>query len=121
VMGIESEAPGFEMVKIEPRLGHLRNISCEIPHPRGKIFASYQMENGKWKIQIGLPGQTTGRLIWNKKEYLLKGGNNDFTFNQREFSGYIHIQLKTRFLKVQLPFYFADNFFAGFTGAVKLL
>ncbi len=80
VMGIESEAPGFEMVKIEPRLGHLRNISCEIPHPRGKIFASYQMENGKWKIQIGLSGQTTGRLIWNKKEYLLKGGNNDFTF-----------------------------------------
>ncbi len=68
VMGIDSEAPGFASVKIEPRLGHLKNISGEIPHPRGKIFTSYQLENGKWKIQIKLPGQTTGHLIWNDKE-----------------------------------------------------
>jgi hypothetical protein len=80
VMGIDSEAPGFETIKIEPRLGHLKNISGEIPHPRGKIFASYQLENGKWKIQIRLPAQTSGHLIWNNKNYPLKGGSNDFTF-----------------------------------------
>jgi len=80
VMGIDSEAPGFATVKIEPRLGHIKNISGEIPHPRGKIFVSYQFENDKWKIQILLPAQTSGRLIWNNKNYPLKGGNNDFTF-----------------------------------------
>jgi hypothetical protein len=80
VMGIDSEAPGFEKVKIEPRLGHLKNISAEIPHPRGKISASYQLENGKWKIKISLPDSTSGHLIWNSKQYSLTGGDNNFTF-----------------------------------------
>jgi alpha-L-rhamnosidase len=79
VLGIDSEAPGFEKIKIEPRLGQLKNISGEIPHPRGKIFAGYQLENGKWKIQIRLPIQTSGHLIWNHHDYPLKGGTNDFT------------------------------------------
>jgi len=80
VMGVDSEAPGFSMVKIEPRLGQLKNISGEIPHPRGKIFVSYQLEDNKWKIQISLPGQTSGHLIWNNKYYPLREGKNDFTF-----------------------------------------
>jgi hypothetical protein len=79
-MGIDSEAPGFEKVKIEPRLGHLKNISAEIPHPRGKISASYQLENGEWKIKISLPDSTSGHLIWNSKQYPLTGGDNNFTF-----------------------------------------
>jgi len=79
VMGIDSEAPGFALVKIEPRLGQLKNISGEIPHPRGKIFVSYQMEGNKWKIKISLPSQTSGDFIWNNKSYPLREGNNDFT------------------------------------------
>jgi hypothetical protein len=80
VLGIDSEAPGFERIKIEPRLGQLKNISGEIPHPKGKIIAAYQLDNGKWKIQIKLPVQTSGHLIWNHHDYPLKEGNNDFTF-----------------------------------------
>jgi len=80
VMGIDSEAPGFGKVKIEPRLGRLKNISGEIPHPLGKIFTGYQLENGKWKVRIILPAQTSGHLIWSNKDYPLKGGNNDFIF-----------------------------------------
>jgi alpha-L-rhamnosidase len=78
VLGIDSDAPGFTMIKIEPRLGSLKNISGEIPHPQGKISASYKLENGKWKIQIGLPVNTTGNLIWKNKPYPLKTGINNF-------------------------------------------
>jgi alpha-L-rhamnosidase len=80
VMGIDSESPGFEVVKIEPRLGQIKNISGEMPHPRGKIFVSYQLEDSKWKIQISLPSQNFGNLVWNDKDYPLKTGMNDFTF-----------------------------------------
>ena len=45
VMGIDSEAPGFASVKIEPRLGHLKNISGEIPHPAGQNI--YELSIGK--------------------------------------------------------------------------
>lgn len=80
VMGVESEAPGFATVKIEPRLGLLKNISGEIPHPKGKILVSYQWEDGKWKIEISLPVQTSGHFVWNNKDYPLKTGNNEFSF-----------------------------------------
>ena len=80
-MGIDSELPGFASVKIEPRLGQIKNISGEIPHPKGKVFVSYQWEDGgKWKIQIRLPDKTSGHLVWNHKDYPIHEGNNEFNF-----------------------------------------
>jgi hypothetical protein len=81
VLGIDSDAPGFTKVKIEPRLGDLKYIAGEIPHPRGKIKASYKWEDSKWKIQIDLPSGTRGNLIWKRKVYALKAGSNYFMLN----------------------------------------
>jgi alpha-L-rhamnosidase len=78
VLGIDSDAPGFSNVKIEPHLGSLKNIQGEIPHPRGKIGARYLFENGKWTVQINLPKKTEGHLIWKNKTYPLKEGQNEF-------------------------------------------
>jgi alpha-L-rhamnosidase len=80
ILGIDSDAPGFTKVRIEPHLGSLKNIQGEIPHPKGKIKAGYQLESGQWQIQIDLPGETSGKLIWQGKTYLLKEGKNDFKF-----------------------------------------
>ncbi|HXB29606.1 MAG TPA: alpha-L-rhamnosidase C-terminal domain-containing protein [Puia sp.] len=80
VLGIDSDAPGFTKVKIEPHLGALKNIQGEIPHPMGKIGARYLYKNGKWKIQIDLPSKTTGSFIWKSKFYPLKEGTNNFYF-----------------------------------------
>jgi alpha-L-rhamnosidase len=80
VLGIDSDAPGFTHVKIEPHLGALKNIHGEIPHPRGKIEAGYFFENNKWKIQINLPSRTTGNFIWGNKSYPLTEGVNKFNF-----------------------------------------
>jgi hypothetical protein len=76
ILGIDSDAPGFTKVRIEPHLGALKNIEGEIPHPRGKILAGYKLEDDKWKIRIELPSNTTGRFIWNGKSYPLKEGTN---------------------------------------------
>ena len=76
VLGIDSDAPGFSKVKIEPHLGSLKNIQGEIPHPLGRIKAGYQFENGEWNIQIGLPAQVSGKLIWQGKIYPLHEGVN---------------------------------------------
>nr|WP_294942047.1 alpha-L-rhamnosidase C-terminal domain-containing protein [uncultured Mucilaginibacter sp.] len=79
VLGIDSYAPGFSKVKIEPHLGTLTNISGEIPHPNGKVAAGYALDKGKWKINISLPKATTGVLVWKAKTYPLKAGSNSFT------------------------------------------
>jgi hypothetical protein len=76
VLGIDSDAPGFSKVKIEPHLGTLKNISGQIPHPNGTIFVRYMNKNNKWVIEINLPSKTTGSLTWKGKAYLLKEGKN---------------------------------------------
>jgi alpha-L-rhamnosidase len=76
VLGIDSYAPGFSKIKIEPHLGKLTAISGEMPHPNGKIAVGYTLDKGKWRINISLPRKTTGILVWKTKRYLLKAGNN---------------------------------------------
>jgi alpha-L-rhamnosidase len=77
VLGIDSYAPGFSKIKIEPHLGSLKNVSGEIPHPDGKVAASYVLKNNKWNIHISLPKNTTGVFVWKGKSYLLKAGENE--------------------------------------------
>jgi len=78
VLGIDTDAPGFKKVKIEPHLGDLKNVSGKMPHPNGIILANYQFTSGKWKIEITLPETISGRFIWKGKTYLLKPGTNNF-------------------------------------------
>ena len=77
VLGIDSYAPGFSQIKIEPHLGTLTHVSGEIPHPNGKVVVSYVLEKDKWDIKISLPSHTSGQFIWKNKTYLLKAGEND--------------------------------------------
>lgn len=76
ILGIDSDAPGFNKIKIEPHLGSLKNASGEMPHPAGKIEAGYKFENNKWNIKIDLPKNATGTFVWKNKTYALKAGKN---------------------------------------------
>lgn len=80
VLGIDSDAPGFSKVKIEPHLSALKKLSGSIPHPYGKISVSYifNKKDNKWKISITLPEKLTGTFVWNDKGYSLKSGLNAF-------------------------------------------
>ncbi len=81
VLGIDSYAPGFGKVIIEPHLGALKNASGEIPHPDGKIAVSYILKKGKWSINVDLPKNISGIFIWNGKRYQLKGNKNHFNLD----------------------------------------
>lgn len=78
VLGIDTRAPGFAKVKIEPHLGDMKTASGEIPHPNGTLSVDYKMDGGKWKINILLPGKTSGVFVWKGKTYMLKAGGNNF-------------------------------------------
>ena len=76
ILGIDSDAPGFSKVKIEPHLGDLKNIGGEIPHPNGNLSVLYKYENNRWSAEISLPSKTTGSFVWKGKKYALKEGKN---------------------------------------------
>lgn len=76
LLGIESDAPYFEKVRIEPHLGSIEKISGEMPHPAGTISVAYDQSDGNLKTEIMLPESIDGTFIWKGQEYELKGGAN---------------------------------------------
>jgi alpha-L-rhamnosidase len=79
ILGIDSDAPAFKAVKIEPHLGDIQKISGEMPHPNGKIAVAYEIAKGKLNVQIELPPSVQGRFIWKGKTFALKAGGNNFS------------------------------------------
>ena len=63
-------------VKIEPKLGDIKKISGEMPHPEGMISVSYDNSGRRLKAEINLPANVTGTFVWEGQNYQLKGGNN---------------------------------------------
>ncbi|PTN07452.1 alpha-L-rhamnosidase C-terminal domain-containing protein [Mangrovibacterium marinum] len=78
VLGIDSDAPGFSKVKIEPHLGDLKKASGSMPHPQGAITVSYALNKKKWTIRIELPEGLTGSFVWNGISYEIQSGGNEF-------------------------------------------
>jgi hypothetical protein len=76
VLGIDSDAPGFRRIRIEPHLGVLTRASGEVPHPNGSIAVKYVRVKKGWDIFIGLPEKTSGCLVWHGKTYRLDAGDN---------------------------------------------
>ncbi len=76
VLGVDSAAPGFGVVKVKPHLGDFKKAYGEIPHPNGKLTVAYELVKNKWKVTITLPKNTTGYLIWEKERINLTAGIN---------------------------------------------
>lgn len=76
ILGIDSDAPGFKKIKIEPHLGSLKYVKGEMPHPNGIIKVSYELVNNKTEVHIELPRGTSGRFIWKGKVFPLTAGTN---------------------------------------------
>jgi alpha-L-rhamnosidase len=78
LLGIDTDAPGFNRVKIEPHLGSLKFAKGTMPHPKGSISVDYAYRQKKWYIKVVLPTGIVGTFIWNGKTYPLAGGSNQF-------------------------------------------
>lgn len=76
VLGIDSDAVAFRKVRIEPRLGDLKEIGGTIPHPSGAVSVRYKVKGNKLQAEISLPEGVDGTFIWKGKELALHDGKN---------------------------------------------
>jgi hypothetical protein len=80
VLGIDSAAPGFRRVVIQPFLGKLRHAEGAIPHPKGEIRVKLALEGSKLDADVALPEGTTGEFVWKGARKELTAGGNHVTF-----------------------------------------
>src|SRR5690606_24266269 len=75
VSGIEPAEPGFNKVKIAPKLGSLEWLDTSFPHHAGNITLKLkQSKNGHIKGEVTLPEGIEGNFYWNTKQVELKSG-----------------------------------------------
>ncbi len=80
ILGIDSAAPGFARVRIEPRLGDRNKAAGSIPHPLGTIAVEYEKRGAAWSAMIHLPDTVEGEFVWEGKTLALKSGINRLEF-----------------------------------------
>ncbi len=76
ILGIDSDAPQFQKVKINPHLGALKKVKGSMPHPKGKIEVEYQKIDDDWLFQVKLPAGVDGTFVWKNSTRLLHEGQN---------------------------------------------
>ncbi len=74
VAGIESAAPGFREVAIQPHLGPLKQLKATLPHPAGNIIVAYQRKGQGLSADVTLPNKLSGWFYWNGKKVALHPG-----------------------------------------------
>ncbi len=55
VLGVDSAAPGFAKVRIQPHLGKLERVSGLVPHPKGLIRVEVTKVDGRPAVKCELP------------------------------------------------------------------
>jgi hypothetical protein len=55
VLGVDSAAPGFSKVRVQPHLGPLKKASGVVPHPKGLITVSVERRGAGYKLDVKLP------------------------------------------------------------------
>jgi alpha-L-rhamnosidase len=74
VLGVDSDAPGFALVKIAPHLGSLKKAEGKVPHPKGFIEVKYSVGRKGTQAEVDLPAGLYGNLVWGGKTYNLTSG-----------------------------------------------
>lgn len=78
LLGIDSAAPGFSEVRIEPSLCNLKEVSGSIPHPKGTVSVSYRVSDSVLDAEITLPEGVGGEFVWKGTCFGLRSGVNRF-------------------------------------------
>ena len=74
LLGIRPTSLGFENVEIAPMPGHLASLSGEMVHPRGRIEAELDFEDGSVHGNVSLPAGLSGTFRYSGKTLVLRSG-----------------------------------------------
>ncbi len=75
VLGVDSAAHGFRVVRIAPHLGALTRVSGRVPHPKGFVDVALTRAGDGLQARITLPDGVTGELVWKGKTYDIRPGD----------------------------------------------
>lgn len=63
ILGVQPEVPGYDSIRVRPRLGHLTWAKGQVATPKGLVKVEWQRSEGEFMIQVDGPEQTPLSLI----------------------------------------------------------
>jgi alpha-L-rhamnosidase len=76
VLGIDSAAPAFGKVLVQPNLGDLTRVDGSVPHAKGPIDVALERQGERTIASVSLPDGLTGEFVWAGQRSALKSGRN---------------------------------------------
>jgi alpha-L-rhamnosidase len=81
VAGVLPATPGFATVRLEPHLGALHHVEARVLTSQGMIEVKYTLTEQGLIADLGLPGKTSGEIVWHGKELPLHSGPQRVQFS----------------------------------------
>ena len=82
VLGIDSAAPGFHRVVIQPHLGELTRASGTMPHSKGEISVRLERRGEGLNAEVILPTGVEGEFRWQGKRRELGSGKTSLSMSK---------------------------------------
>ena len=80
LLGIDSAAPGFGRVLVQPNLGALKAAAGTMPHPAGEIKVRLDRDGDSLEAEVTLPAGVSGDFVWKEERRTLRAGRNELKF-----------------------------------------
>ncbi len=78
ILGVRPDGWGFGKVRIQPQLGSLAWAHGAVPHPKGMITVSARREPQGCQINVELPPDLHGELVWAGQNHPIGPGPREF-------------------------------------------
>ncbi len=76
IAGVKPANNGFDQILIEPVLGHIKNLTASMPHPKGRIEIQYEIRDDLLSATIVLPTGLSGTFSYSSETKPLTAGIN---------------------------------------------
>jgi len=81
VAGIDGAEPGYKKIRIAPHIVKgIDGIHGEYESVYGTIASGYELKDGKVKIKVKIPANTTAEIVLPGKKEALRSGSGEYEF-----------------------------------------
>jgi hypothetical protein len=79
ILGVTPATPGYQEIKVQPRVADLRWVKGRIPTPHGDVKVNWRRDSGRFHLDVQIPSGTLAIVILpDGSEHRIAAGRHTF-------------------------------------------